>query len=79
MTRCLTCDTELAVHDDLYHDLSVMAGRPIIKISDLYPNEIENILRALVNFKANVTANNFRGIDYGVFPDERGGDLTLDD
>jgi hypothetical protein len=78
MTRCLTCDTELAVHDDLYHDISVMAGRPIVKLSDLYNNELENILRALINFKHNITANTLRVTDYGVFPDGRGVDLDED-
>ena len=78
MTVCPTCTTELALHDDLYCDLSKMAGRPIVRLSDLYPNELENILRALCNFKANITVNSLRVTDYGVFPDGRGFDLNAD-
>jgi hypothetical protein len=72
VTRCLICDEELALHDSLYCELSGMAARPIHKISDLYPNELENILRALINFKTNVVNNTMRVTDYGIFPDTRG-------
>jgi hypothetical protein len=51
-----------------------MAGRPILTLKDLYPNEIENILRrwfGKVKLREQIIQNNWRGIDFGHFPDTR--------
>lgn len=75
MTHCADCLTPEAVHDEMWCEISRMAGRPIFTVKDLYPNEIENILRAWHSstpITDEIVQNNWRGVDYGTFPDTRG-------
>lgn len=65
MTHCATCMTPEAVHDEMWCEISRLAGRPIYTLKDLYSNEIENILRKWFEWKRNLIDNTMRVTDYG--------------